>query len=526
MRTSARIAFILLFSSLAFCAFADMDFNDFVKEYTLAQRLTGEMDARTPVYHAESRQSIVDGDLDWEALGDNKVFGLSGDSQIEIFPSTANFSYNTAKDMGMNDGAIWQGKGLNGVIISGAEYKNSFMSVRLQPEVWFAQNQDYDIIETSNSDGWGDYYTEWDNLQRMGDDAVYDFDFGQSEVRFYYEDSATIGFSNEEIIIGYGRQNNLILSNNAGGFPHIDLGTVEPLHWNKVGDFDLNMFWGALHESDYYDDDEDNDWAWFSGLSISYSPDFVPGLTIGFSNIYYKDMNEVGGIDMIGAIPGVLQNSVGNDDDADGITSIDFCWLFPGIGFTVYGEWANNDYSWPYYASPQHTAAFMLGAAQVVKNWGDGRKIMVSFEHSNLNQSDYPFCTFSRYMVSSWVCRLDAGVYQLWSVTGERPSAPGSNSQWLDVSYYYDEGKYTFYITRICYDEDYYYNYVINQDDYEIKDQGDYQDYIFGLSHLRSLSEHLSLYGELDYIYTRNYNWDYKDNLHHFTIELGAQYAY
>ena len=65
------------------------------------------------------------------------------------------FSYNSAKPLGSNDGAVWQGKGLNTSVTAGIEFSSEYFDIRLNPQFWFAQNSDFEIIPTSWSSGYG-----------------------------------------------------------------------------------------------------------------------------------------------------------------------------------------------------------------------------------------------------------------------------------------------------------------------------------------------------------------------------------
>ncbi len=63
---------------------------------------------------------------------------------------------------------------------------------------------------------------------RFGPDAYSDFDWGLSSARIHYK-SIEAGISTEPLWWGPGVQYALMMSNNAGGFQHLFLGTRSPL---------------------------------------------------------------------------------------------------------------------------------------------------------------------------------------------------------------------------------------------------------------------------------------------------------
>ena len=105
----------------------------------------------------------------------------------------------------------------------------------------------------------------------------------------------SIGFSTENLWWGTAIRNAIMLSNNARGFPHITFNSIEPLQ-TKIGNFEWQFLTGRLEKSgflpsytnfynynDYFYLPKKNDWRYFQGLIISYSPSFIKGLTVGFS---------------------------------------------------------------------------------------------------------------------------------------------------------------------------------------------------------------------------------------------------
>lgn len=515
----------LLFSIFLSALSADMSFRGIYKDYLFLEELSGNHESTSLMFHSYSSDAGRTELEDWSGRQYSYSIVDTALGSLNYMAPETFFSYNSHKAYGFNDGSIWQGKGFNNVTSLGLEWMSEYYSVRLYPEFWWAQNSDFDIVSTTNSGGWGDPWsgTQYDSLQRQGDESLYSFDWGQSDIRFYLKDYLTLGFSTEEVTIGSGRKNNILLGNNAGGFPHFDLGTYRPQDIWKLGKFEARFYWGVLNESEYFDDDPDNDHAWFSGMTIGYAPSFIPGLTLGATHQYYKPLQYWNALDLVAAIPVFSSNKPGAEDDEDGMISLDFNWTFPSVGFTVYGEWANNDYFHPV-TSPEHTSAQVLGASQLIKTWNPGQRMILSFEHANLAQTR----TNLVRPAGPWYRHGWAGWEQGYVHNGQSMGAgigPGSNSQWIDLSYYHNKGKVGFDITRICYDSDYFYNVVINDPDYEKSTFGQFNDFVIGVDALYFLGK-FNLYGKYNLIYTINDNWEWLENVFSSHAEMGISYSY
>ena len=517
--------FILMVLLFTLPLSAEMSFRDLYTEYLFVETLSGNHEKTSLMFHSYSTDA---GRTELQSWSDRQysynLWGNKHGAFKYMVPETF-FSYNSYRPFGFQDGSLWQGKGFNNVTSMGIEWMSDYYSIRIYPEIWWAQNGDISIIPTNNSSGWGDYWngTKYDRLQRPGDSYVFHFDWGQSDIRFYWKDYLTLGVSTESITLGSGRKNNILLSNNAGGFPHIDLGTYRPQDIWKLGKFEAHIFWGTLKESEYYDENPDNDYAWYSGVTFAYAPSFLKGFTIGVTHQYYKPLQYWDPLDLIAFLPFFSSNKPGEADDEDGMVAFDINWDFPEVGFTFYGELANNDWTNPVLA-PEHTLAYTLGISQIIHQWSRDKRLVLSFEHSDLGQRR----TMQVRAAGPWYRHGWAGWEQGFANKGQLPGAsigPGSNSQWFDISYYYPKGLVGFDFTRICYDSDYFYNVVVKEPDYVDKNYGQYIDFVFGLDALYYLYQ-FNLYGKLDIIYKTNDNWVQGSNKYNVHAELGFSYNF
>ena len=193
-------------------------------------------------------------------------------------------SYNSKAPFGQNDGALWQGRGYNSSFSTGATIKAFGLEITVKPQMNYSQNLDFDImeLELSKTTGYSEYshwYLSADSVQRYGDSAFSQFDFGDTDIRYNFY-NFTIGFGTQAVWIGPAVLNPMLLSNNAASFPKLDIGLNRtrlyiPFTDIYAGDIEFHTFTGQLQESDYYDSDSSNDLRQFTLFTLSYAPSFM-----------------------------------------------------------------------------------------------------------------------------------------------------------------------------------------------------------------------------------------------------------
>ncbi|MCK5199689.1 MAG: hypothetical protein KAR21_15125, partial [Spirochaetales bacterium] len=170
------LLFIILITNLP----ADSSFYRLYKDYLYMMKLTGKVEQSSLNFHSIST----------DLLGVESINGLwtdrsyttdwinSDSMNLSFIPMEVFVTFNSNKAFGMNDGAFWQGKGINTRVMGGLFFENDWLMATLLPEVWASQNSNFSIVSTSSSSGYGDYWTIFDNLQRYGDKAFYQFNLG------------------------------------------------------------------------------------------------------------------------------------------------------------------------------------------------------------------------------------------------------------------------------------------------------------------------------------------------------------
>lgn len=260
-------------------------------------------------------------------------------------------SFNTASPYGQNDGALWQGKGYNTSLTAGLRFEGYGFELTFKPQLSFSQNMSFDIMPSNTDSPYGYFWGYGKNVgvdapQRFGDKPFFVYDWGDSEVRWSWH-SFTVGFGTQAIWLGPAYMNPILHSNNAASYPKVDLGlrrqkVILPwLNW-YLGDIEARIWTGKLTESDYFDNDDSNNHNMIHGLAFAYAPSFVPGLTLfanrvclvkwDWANLKYlwpKEENTHVG-----------EKGAGEDQKM----SFGFDWIFPQVGFEVYGEVGLDDF--------------------------------------------------------------------------------------------------------------------------------------------------------------------------------------
>src|SRR5678816_585060 len=157
--------------------------------------------------------------------------------------------YNSGFAYGSNDGPIWAGRGLTSAIQAGFFANWKWFSLTVAPIAFRAENSDFDIVNTGRT-GAGAFanpdFSGVDVPQRFGNSAYSRIDPGETTLRVDLP-YVTAGISTANQGWGPGQQFLIILGNNAAGFPHLFLGSSEPIDlW--IMKLHGKVFWGELFQ--------------------------------------------------------------------------------------------------------------------------------------------------------------------------------------------------------------------------------------------------------------------------------------
>jgi hypothetical protein len=356
------------------------------------------------------------------------------DRFIELAPVRAGVVYNTGYPSGLNDGLLWSGRGVSGLLSGGVRMRWGPFSAAIAPEVAQQQNSEFDLRQVARP-GYSPYVDPFtsglDMPQRFGDDSFASAAPGQSYARVDVR-GFTAGISTENLWWGPAMRYPLLMSSTAPGFPHVFAGTSRPIAVG-IGTLAAELIWGRLTESDYYDEIVENDRSGLAALVAAFSPYGLRGLSLGFARVYQfrsdagewlRDPSPITAV-----FGGAGANRPGNE-----MFSVFGRWVFEESGAEVYGEWGRDD-RWLDLAElvqePDHSQAYMVGF-QKVTDVGRGTAVRVHGELIGLQElaelrgSSRPLPVWYtnsqvRQGYSHWGQLLGAGV------------GPGADAQFLGV---------------------------------------------------------------------------------------------
>lgn len=318
-------------------------------------------------------------------------------SHVGLLRPAARVTYNSAFPYGFNDGPAWAGRGVTAEVRAGVAARWGVVSLRVEPVVFWAQNQAFDLLP--NGDSTRLVYADGlapraiDLPQRFGPESYARVDPGESTLRVDAGGVAA-GISTASLHWGPASDHPVVLGNNAGGFPHAFAGTAAPVNVG-VGRLHGRVVWGALQQSAWSSVRGTASRRYATGVVAVFTPRGVPGLELGATRFFHVPWPE-GGLDagdLLKPFEGITKASL----DSTGVgpdlrSSVDnqlasafFRWLLPSAGVEVYGEFGREDHNWDLLdlaLEPDHASGYLLGFR---KAWSRGPDRLVSLRAEVLN---------------------------------------------------------------------------------------------------------------------------------------------
>lgn len=471
----------------------------------------------------------------WQPQEQSESFYLKGVSQgIFVKPYGPEWynSYNTAAPYGQNDGALWQGKGYNTSLTAGVRLEAYGLELTVKPQLCWQENREFEYMPGVYG---SEYSYFWkgniDLVQRYGDSSFWTFDWGDTEIRYTWH-TLTVGFGSQSPWLGPAWLNPMLGSNNAGTYPKFDIGlrkqrvVIPGLNWN-LGEIEGRIWTGYLSESDYFDTDNDNNHNMINGFAVAYSPSFIPGMTLSVNKIclckwedrsikYFNpfyDSNEV--------------------EDQKASFGID--WIFPQVGFEVYGELGIDDYNSRGISNPFHTAIYTVGAKKtfsIIKKHGIFAELL--FEWNNFEMSQ-DFQLQWKYMGYYSHSIISQGYTQNGQIIGAGSGYFG-NSQYLAFKIYHKKGSIMPFIHFNRPDTNFIDNKAISGSDKDWQDKTpnqspDWANYkairTIGASFEYFITKNFIMSGEFNSSYIVKPNYKSKDsNITNFHAKLCGKYNF
>lgn len=382
---------------------------------------------------------------------------------IKFYSPISKITYNNNYPIGQNDGALWQGRGVNSMLSTGAYLSIGPLKASIRPNFIYSANREFELSRWPSPEGISEYGYELsliDYPQRFGDQPISEINPGQSWIRGDYREFSA-GISTSTMKLGPVIYNPIILSENAPGFLHFFIGTNRPVK-TRVGNIEGKIFWGSLKESDYFDEDESNNDRFINGLILSYSPEFVKGLNLGISRIFVKPTSGFG-LSFGDYFLALGPMKKGDDQEINRLQMVSLFsrWKIPNYGFEFYGEWARNTPANNFrdlFIQPEYSRAYTLGfLKRFILN--PNHWLTLNYE---MTQIERPRSV--EFRPSEPFYRSNA-VPQGYTHQGQMLGAgigPGSNSQKVYLKYYWNYGMFGASFNRIVHDNTRLYeNYMV-----------------------------------------------------------------
>jgi hypothetical protein len=477
--------------------------------------------------------------FDTEIYAPTVLSFLKGNGKIKILPIDYNIEFNSHHPYNRNNGSMGPNRGYQHIISAGIFVEIGPLSIQLKPEHLFSENKDFEGFgEGPNghySAIWVKRYKLWNQIdmpERFGEKSINKKLIGQSSIKLNFK-GLSLGVSNENIWWGPSIRNSIMMSNHARGFKHITFNTTKPLK-TKIGNFEWQVISGRLESSGYLpagsetqhsgtsiyvpkinQRGETDDWRYLQGYSITYSPKWISGLSLGFIRWVqmYGSLVE-GGYPWLEGKPtwfpafsnlfrknDKYENYEAQTNQAAGVF---LRWLWKDSNAEIYVDYNHNDSKQnirDLLLDSDHSRAVTVGLQKVFEINNDD--FLFSWEWTQMEQ------TASRLLRNSGSWYEHSWTYDGYTNEGEVLGAgigPGSNSHYFALNRIRDKEKLGIALEIIDQDNDFYHEAFSSASD----PRRYWKD--FNL-HLNFSKKYKNLWLSSNLMYSRslNYQWDLDD---------------
>jgi hypothetical protein len=464
---------------------------------------------------------------------------LNGKGKIKILPIDYNIEFNSHHPYNRNNGSMIPNRGYQHIVSAGVYAEIGPLSIQLKPEYLFSENKDFEGFgEGPNghySVIWAKRYKLWNKIdmpERFGEKSISKTLIGQSSIRLNFK-GLSLGVSNENIWWGPSIRNSIMMSNHARGFKHITFNTTKPLK-TKIGNFEWQVISGRLESSGYLPANSDyqhagtniyipkinqlaetNDWRYLQGYTITYSPKWVPGLSLGF--IRWVQMYAAlvegkywwmeGSPTWFPAFKNLFRKNDGSENyeaQSNQAAGLFLRWLWKDSKAEIYAEYHHNDSKQnirDLLLDSDHSRAVTVGLQKVfeIKN----ENYLFSWEWTQMEQ------TASRLLRNAGSWYEHVWTYDGYTNEGEVLGAsigPGSNSHYFALNRIKKEEKIGLALEIIDQDNDFYHEAFSSAQD----PRRYWKDFNLHINFSKKFNK-FWLSSNLIYSRSLNYQWDLDD---------------
>ncbi len=528
--------FILLNCIFSYCQSLNLN-QSHIEDYFRTQQLLGNLDSKKsftikPFSYSTDNQEK----LSFKVADLNKSIVKKNKFKIELLPIDLSAEYNSLHPYNRNNGSLIPNRGFQQLVSLGFFSKIGPLEITIKPEYHYAQNLDYAGFWDGHYDQiWAKRYDLWNRVdipERFGEKSHSRFLLGQSSINLKFN-NFTVGISNENIWWGPSIRNSIMMSNQAEGFKHISIKTVEPIN-TPVGQFEFQVITGRLERSGYTPPDtsrenqgsklyipkinqigHEDDWRYLQAYIINYQPKWVDGLSIGMIRWVqmYSALLEGKYTWMIGKptyFP-VFSNLFRKNDSfenyeaqTDQAAGIFLRWLWQESNMEIYSEFHYNDAKQnirDLLLDSDHSRAVTLGIQKIFKI--NQSNFLFNWEWTQMEQNA------SRLIRPSGSWYLHGYVVHGYTNKGEVLGSgigPGSNSQYFSLNFINDFEKFGLGFEIVDHDNDFFHDAFSSAKDHRRY----WKDFNLHLVFNKKF-KNFWLSSNLVYVRSLNYQWELND---------------
>ena len=538
--------FLFLFFTFLVSSSQTINLNEsYLIDYLRASQLLGEFKSDIsftlrPFDIGKNGIDIKKETFDTEKYAPTILSFFKNKGNIKILPIDYNIEFNSHHPYNRNNGSMIPNRGYQHIISGGVYAEIGPLSIQLKPEYLFSENKDFEGFgEGPNghySEIWAKRYKLWNRIdmpERFGEKSINKTLIGQSSIRLNFK-GLSLGVSNENIWWGPSIRNSIMMSNHARGFKHITFNTTKPLK-TKIGNFEWQVVSGRLESSGYLPANstqqhagtniyipkinqiaETNDWRYLQALTLTYSPKWISGFSIGYTRwvqmysalvkgkySYFMKGNPTW-FPVFSNLFRKNDKSVDYEMQTDQAAGVFIRWLWKDSKAEIYVDYNHNDSKQnirDFLLDSDHSRAVTVGIQKIFKINTDN--YLFSWEWTQMEQ------TASRLLRNAGSWYEHSFVYDGYTNEGEVLGAgigPGSNSHYFALNRIRDKEKLGIGIEIIDQDNDFYHEAFASA--------GDPRRYWkdFNL-HINFSKKYKNLWLSSNLMYSRslNYQWDLDD---------------
>lgn len=449
--------------------------------------------------------------------------------QFLFSPIQVSYRFNPTNANTFGDKLMVPVAGHQTYLSAGFFTKLGILNLQFQPEFVVAENRAYQGFSQQFNDAITFtrfiYWNNGDFPERFGNQVYTKFWWGQSKIALTGK-HLELYAGTQNIAWGPGQFNGLIFSNNAPGFPHISLNTVNPLK-TFIGSFEAQIISGKLFNSfflpsqnqqqneDFYIPVE-SDWRYLNGFTVSYQPKWLRGIYFGLNRTIQINNTLLGNsikdyfpIFEVFQKEGFFQNGnslIYDQNGHDQQVSVFSRIVSRKAQAEIYFEFGRRDhaFNWrEFILNPDHARAYLLGFQKLVRL--DEESKFLQFRGELVHQQE---------SVNRYIRYIGLGGNLTWHTHGTARgftnfgqalgvgAGVGSNSQIFEVSIVDKKAKRGIILSRLENHQDFFYR-AFGQN----PEKRPWIDYSLGLIWDQQF-DLFTIGSKLQFVKSQNYQWE------------------